>query len=109
MLRLTMYSLLFFTACFPPQIDGPQVINATVNETVEVIITATHNFSNSFVFSVKYFPNVEIVANTSQSLVIRWRPMSTQKVSRHIFKLTTPPITYLYSEDGFLKGIRLTF
>lgn len=69
-----------YKATFPPHIYGPQVINATINETVEVLITASHNYSSSFVFSVKYFPNIEIVTNTSQNLVIRWRPMSTQKV-----------------------------
>ncbi|XP_078352256.1 mucin-like protein, partial [Oculina patagonica] len=67
-------------ACFPPHIEGPQVINATINETVEVIITASHNSSNAFVFSVKYFPDIEIVANNSQKLVIRWRPITIQKV-----------------------------
>lgn len=65
---------------FPPQIEGPQVINATLNETVEVNITARHNISDSFVFTVEFFPDVEVVSNTSLSLVVRWRPTSINKI-----------------------------
>ncbi|KAJ7375628.1 Mucin-4, partial [Desmophyllum pertusum] len=51
-----------------------------LNETVEVTITTRHNSSHSSVFSVKYFPDIEIVTNNSQNLVIRWRPTSIKKV-----------------------------
>lgn len=58
-------------------------------------ITATHNSSDSFVFSVKYFPGIEIVANNSQNLVIRWRPTTIQKVRRKSFRQTVS----LYNGD----------
>lgn len=76
-------SFIFCTANFPPKIHGPSVIQAVINQAVEVNITADHNSSNSFVFTVTNFPNVEIVANTSQFLVIRWQPTSSQRVCFH--------------------------
>lgn len=83
-LRIRSYLLVLFAASFPPRIHGPNVINATINQTIELNITAEHNSSDYFVFTVWNFPNVEIVANTSQYLVIRWQPKSTQTVSYHI-------------------------
>lgn len=83
-LRIRSYLLVLFVASLPPRIHGPNVINATINQTIELNITAEHNSSDYFVFTVWNFPNVEIVANTSQYLVIRWQPKSTQTVSHHI-------------------------
>ena len=73
------------SAKFPPKILGPKVINATVGQTIEVKITAEHNASDFFVFTVNNLPDVIILANTSRYLLIRWTPTSLQKVCAHIF------------------------
>jgi len=75
--------IIFSKGNFPPKIQGPQAITATVNQTIEINITAEHNSSDYFVFTVENFLNVKIVANTSQFLVIQWHPTSTKKVSTH--------------------------
>ena len=85
--RLLFNLYLSISANFPPKILGPKVINATVGQAVEVKITAEHNSSDFFVFKVNNLPDVEILANTSQYLLIRWTPTSLQKVCVHIFIL----------------------
>lgn len=67
-------------ANYPPKIHGPQVINATINQAIYLNVTAEHNSSEHFVFKVNSFPGFEVIANTSQYLVIRWKPISLQKV-----------------------------
>ena len=74
-----------FSANFPPKILGPEVINATVGQAIEVKITAEHNSSDFFVFTVNNLPDVIILANTSRYLLIRWTPTSLQKVCAHMF------------------------
>lgn len=73
------------SANFPPKILGPKVINATIGQAIEVKITAEHNSSDFFVFTVNNLPDVIILANTSRYLLIRWTPTSLQKVCAHIF------------------------
>lgn len=83
--RLLFNLCLSISANFPPKILGPKVINATVGQAVEVKITAEHNSSDFFVFKVNNLPDVEILANTTRYLLIRWTPTSLQKVCVHIF------------------------
>lgn len=83
--RLLFNLCLSISANFPPKILGPKVINATVGQAVEVKITAEHNSSDFFVFKVNNLPDVEILANTTRYLLIRWTPTSLQKVCVHVF------------------------
>ena len=79
------------SANFPPKILGPKVINATIGQAIEVKITAEHNSSDFFVFTVNNLPDVIILANTSRYLLIRWTPTSLQKVCAHILISVNQP------------------
>ena len=81
LLFLVFFTNIFFSANSPPSINGPNNIVVTVDTEAIVHVTAYDNDNDTFKLRAYGLPGNALVTYGNDFVTVRWRVLSSEKVS----------------------------